>query len=103
MDNLEQERNDKKIQIDMNNDLAQGVYSNVSMSNFNAEEIVLDFLYIQPNIAKGSLRSRVILSPKHIKRLQALINRTVSDYETKCGPIQSDDDADSSSIKFSVN
>lgn len=100
MDN--NQANDKKIQIDMNNDLAQGVYANLSMSNHNLEEVVLDFLYIQPNVAKGSLRSRVIVSPKHAKRLQMLLNKTVANYESKYGSIEDIDDSESS-IKFSVN
>ena len=93
----------KKIQIDLGNSVAQGVYANLSMTNFNPEEMVLDFLYIQPNLPKGTLRSRVILSPKHAKRLSALLERSVSEYETKFGPIDDEDQPDASDISFSVN
>ena len=94
---------EKKIQIDLGNAVAQGVYANLSMTNFNPEEMVLDFLYIQPNLPKGTLRSRVILSPKHAKRLSALLERSVLEYETKFGPIDDDDQPDASDISFSVN
>ena len=93
----------KKIQIDLGNSVAQGVYANLSMTNFNPEEMVLDFLYIQPNLPKGTLRSRVILSPKHAKRLSALLERSVSEYETKFGAIDDEDQHDGSDISFSVN
>ena len=94
---------EKKIQIDLGNAVAQGVYANLSMTNFNPEEMVLDFLYIQPNLPKGTLRSRVILSPKHAKRLSLLLDRSVSEYETKFGPIDDQDQPDASDISFSVN
>lgn len=81
------DKNKLAIQIDIDNETAQGTYSNLALSNFSKEEFILDFAFIQPNIKKGKIRSRIILTPKNAKRLMIMLKKNIKEYEEKSGPI----------------
>lgn len=79
------------IQIDAQS--ATGVYSNLMMISHRKEEFILDFLFVQPQrTPKGeaiaNLRSRVITSPEHMKRILKAIEENIGRYEQSFGPIQ---------------
>ncbi len=79
------------VQIDPNN--GNGVYSNLMMISHRKEEFILDFMFLQPQRAtKGpsvaNLRSRVITSPEHAKRILRALQENVSRYESAYGDIQ---------------
>ena len=74
-----------KLRID--EDVAQGMYSNMQVVGSNETEFVLDFAYLPPNQRQGKVRSRVIISPKHAKGLLRLLSERVRDYEARFGPI----------------
>ena len=73
------------VQID--EDVANGVYSNFQVVGNNETEFVLDFAFLQPNLPRAKVRSRVILSPKHAKSLARVLAQRVADYEQRFGPI----------------
>ena len=58
----------KEIQIQLDEETAQGVYSNLSFISSNQTEFVLDFIYVQPQQPKAKVRSRIIMSPNHAKK-----------------------------------
>ena len=79
------------IQIDPQN--ATGVYSNLMMISHRKEEFILDFLFVQPQRtpqgqAIASLRSRVITTPEHMKRILKALEENIGRYEQAFGPIQ---------------
>ena len=47
------ERNDVQLQIQLDDDVAQGIYTNMAMVNNNETEFTLDFMFIQPQTPKG--------------------------------------------------
>ena len=75
------------IKIDVSDDVAHGVYTNLTMVNHNETEFVFDFVFVQPGAPKASVRSRVIMSPRHAKRFLGAMNRNVEMYEKKFGPL----------------
>lgn len=89
------------LKVDLPPETAQGLYSNLTMSNFNEEEFVLDFAYIQPSLPQGRIHSRIILSPKNTKRLMQMLQQNILDYEKKVGPI--DEDSFPRQINLSFN
>jgi len=91
----------KKIQVDIDDQTAQGQYANLALSNFSKEECVLDFAFLQPNIGKAKIRSRVILSPNNAKKLVLMLQANLKTYEKKHGPL-SDAPAETK-IRFSAN
>ena len=74
---------DKKIQINIELDeqTAQGVYANLAIINHSASEFVLDFVNVMPGLPKSKVRSRVILTPQHAKRLLRALQENVARYE----------------------
>jgi hypothetical protein len=82
--------NDKKkvnIQIQLDEELAQGTYVNLAMVNHSETEFTLDFIYVQPQQPKAKVRARIITSPKHTKRLLEALKENVAKYEKRFGPI----------------
>ncbi len=79
------------IQIDVQS--ATGVYSNLMMISHRKEEFILDFLFVQPQRtpqgqAIANLRSRVITTPEHMKRILKAIEENIGRYEQSFGSIQ---------------
>jgi hypothetical protein len=89
------------IQLDIDDITSQGIYSNLAISNYSKEEFILDFVFLQPHIPKGKIRSRIILSPKNAKRLSQMLQANIKDYENKLGPIN--EEPNPPGIRFSFN
>jgi hypothetical protein len=81
----EQKRIEIKVQADIT--VQEGVYSNFAKITHTADEVTLDFLYVNFDPPFGRLRTRVILSPGHAKRLLAALTENLQKYETNFGPI----------------
>jgi hypothetical protein len=75
------------IQVQIDDETAQGQYSNLVMINHTETEFVFDFIYVQPQQPKAKVRSRLICSPRHAKQLLRALGENVAVYEQKFGPI----------------
>ena len=76
-----------QIQLQIDEQTAQGMYVNMAMVNHNETEFVIDFIYVQPQVPKAVVRTRVINSPKHMKRLLHALQDNVTKYEAQFGKI----------------
>lgn len=76
-----------QLQVDIDDTVAQGVYANLAGVAHSETEFILDFLFLQPNQPKAKLRSRIISSPVHTKRLLAALADNVRKYEERFGTI----------------
>jgi hypothetical protein len=76
-----------QIQLQIDEQTAQGMYVNMAMLNHNETEFVIDFIYVQPQAPKAVVRARVINSPKHMKRLLHALQDNVAKYESQFGKI----------------
>ncbi|MBI5525674.1 MAG: DUF3467 domain-containing protein [Deltaproteobacteria bacterium] len=77
-----------QIQIALDEETAQGFYSNLAMVNHNQTEFTIDFIYVQPQGPKAKVRARVITSPSHFKRLIGAMNDNLAKYEAKFGIVE---------------
>lgn len=77
-----------KLEIQLDEDMAQGVYVNLAAVNHNDSEFVVDFIFVQPQAPRAKVRSRVILSPQHAKRFASAILENVKRYEQNFGEIE---------------
>ncbi|WP_116124850.1 DUF3467 domain-containing protein [Lewinella sp. IMCC34183] len=84
-DNKKQQGN--QLSIDLPEDIAEGVYSNLAIITHSSSEFVVDFVRIVPNAPKAKVKSRVILTPEHAKRLLAALADNVQKYERQFGAI----------------
>ena len=83
----ENKKNEKQIKVDIDQDVANGTYANLSISNFSAEEFIFDYIFLQPHVDKGKILSRIIMSPQNAKRFSEMLNKNITEYEKKFGPI----------------
>src|SRR5512140_1439788 len=89
-DDPKEPQNQIQVQIDAQH--ATGVYSNLMMITHRKEEFILDFLFVQPQRTPqgqpiASLRSRVITTPEHMKRILKAMEENISRYEQAFGVI----------------
>ena len=80
--------NPGQLSIELKEDVAQGTYSNLAVITHSASEFVLDFVRIMPGMPKAEVKSRVILTPEHAKRLLAALNDNIAKFESLHGPIK---------------
>jgi len=82
-----QQAQNVQLEISADDETAQGVYANLAGVAHSETEFVLDFLFLQPGQPKAKLRSRVISSPAHTKRLLAALADNVRKFEERFGVI----------------
>jgi hypothetical protein len=75
------------IQIQLDEDVAQGRYANMAMVDHTATEFTLDFIYAYPQQPRARVFSRVITSPQHLKRLVLALQENLARYEAQYGTI----------------
>ncbi|WP_020676015.1 DUF3467 domain-containing protein [Geopsychrobacter electrodiphilus] len=76
------------LEIQLENDVAQGIYVNLAVVNHTDTEVTLDLIYVQPQELRGTVRSRVIVSPRHAKRLLRALQENLDRYEQTFGEIK---------------
>ena len=84
----EEKKEQNQINIELNEEVAQGVYSNLAVITHSASEFVVDFIRIMPGINKARVKSRVILTPEHAKRLSSALQDNIAKYEAVHGQIK---------------
>lgn len=80
--------NDFQIQIELNEEVAQGTYSNLAIISHSNSEFVLDFVRVVPGVPKAQVKSRIILTPEHAKRLLFALKDNVDKFESMNGEIR---------------
>jgi hypothetical protein len=76
-----------EVQIEIDDATAQGVYVNLAMIGHSENEFVIDFIFLQPQTPKAKVRSRIITSPGHAKRLLAALQENIAKYEARFGAV----------------
>ncbi|MFM2152192.1 MAG: hypothetical protein RL199_627 [Pseudomonadota bacterium] len=75
------------IQIQLDEETAQGTYANLVITNHGETEFTLDFVFLQPQQPRAKVRSRVLLAPLQAKRFAAALQEGVAKYEARFGAI----------------
>ena len=88
---MEEKAKKNQINIELKEDVAQGTYSNLAIITHSASEFGLDFVRVMPGIPKAEVKSRVILTPEHAKRLLKALQDNVEKYEKAHGPVKNID------------
>ena len=93
---------DKKgsINLELDENLAQGTYSNLALINHSISEFVVDFINIMPGVPKAKVKSRIILTPQHAKRFSKALNDNISRFEKSNGEIKDYDKHQPVSLNF---
>ncbi|HPB05173.1 MAG TPA: DUF3467 domain-containing protein [Prolixibacteraceae bacterium] len=89
MDSEDQKKqNANQLNIELNEEVAQGIYSNLAIITHSTSEFVIDFVRVMPGIPKAGVKSRIILTPEHAKRLMLALQDNVKKFEQQNGAIK---------------
>jgi hypothetical protein len=81
-----------QINIELSEEIAEGIYSNLAMIAHSNSEFVIDFIRLMPGVPKAKVKSRIVITPEHAKRLLAALKDNIEKYETAFGPIKRTDE-----------
>jgi hypothetical protein len=97
----EQEKsNSNQINIELSEEVAEGIYSNLAMIAHSNSEFVIDFIRLMPGVPKAKVKSRIVITPEHAKRLLKALNDNIVKYEESFGAIKQSEDAPKFPINF---
>lgn len=85
MENKDQQ---PQINIELDEKTAEGIYSNLAIINHSHSEFILDFVSMMPGVPKAKVKSRIILTPQHTKRLLNALAENVKRFEAQHGVIK---------------
>ena len=78
----------QQFNIELSEEIAEGVYSNLVMISHSPEEFILDFIRVMPGVPKARVKSRIIVTPQHAKRLLRALADNIEKYESAHGEIE---------------
>ncbi|MEX0600619.1 MAG: DUF3467 domain-containing protein [Rhodothermales bacterium] len=78
----------QQLNIELDEETAEGVYSNLVMISHSPEEFILDFIRVMPGVPKARVKNRIIVTPQHAKRLLHALADNIEKYEAAHGHIE---------------
>lgn len=89
----EELKNPNQIDIQLSEEVAEGIYSNLAIISHSNSEFVVDFVRLLPGVPKAKVKSRIVLSPQHAKRLMMALSDNIVKFEKNFGPIKMQESA----------
>ena len=76
------------INIELPEEVAEGIYSNLAIITHSNSEFIIDFIRIMPGVPKAKVKSRILLTPQHAKRLMKALKDNMSKFEAMHGTVE---------------
>lgn len=86
-----EQNKENHLNIELTEEVAEGIYSNLAIITHSNTEFVLDFIRVMPGIPKAKVRSRIVLTPEHAKRFLNALSDNIDTYENMHGEIDTHD------------
>lgn len=83
-----EDKNQNQLNIELSEEIAEGIYSNLAIITHSNSEFVLDFVKVMPGIPKAKVKARIVLTPQHAKRLLAALADNIGKFEAVHGTIK---------------
>lgn len=83
-----EDKNTNQLNIELSEEIAEGIYSNLAIITHSNSEFVVDFVKVMPGVPKAKVKSRIVLTPQHAKRLLAALTDNISKFESVHGTIK---------------
>ncbi|TRX55582.1 DUF3467 domain-containing protein [Fulvivirga sp. M361] len=99
-ENKDKKANPNQINIELSEEIAEGEYANLAMIAHSNSEFVIDFIRLMPGVPKAKVKSRIVITPEHAKRLLNALNDNIQKYEDTFGSIKKTDEAPKFPINF---
>ncbi len=87
----EENKNQQGLNIELTEEMAEGVYSNLAIITHSPSEFVMDFIRIMPGVPKAKVKSRVVMTPENAKKLMRAVADNVAKYESIHGVIREEE------------
>lgn len=84
----EENKNENKLNIELSEELAEGVYSNLAIISHSNSEFVIDFIKVLPGMPKAKVKSRILMTPEHTKRLLHALQDNLDKFELTNGKVK---------------
>ncbi|MBL7926887.1 MAG: DUF3467 domain-containing protein [Bacteroidia bacterium] len=84
----EQNNPGNQLNIELTEDVAEGIYTNLAIITHSNSEFVVDFVKVMPGVPKAKVKSRIVLTPQHAKRLLSALADNIQKFESMHGPIK---------------
>ncbi len=81
-------KQENQLNIELDEKIAEGTYANLAIINHSVSEFVVDFVNVMPGTPKAKVKSRIIVTPQHAKRLMKALAENVSRFEKAHGEIK---------------
>ena len=91
--------NQNQLNIEISDEVGEGIYSNLAIITHSPAEFIIDFIKMMPGVPKAKVKSRIILTPQHAKRLYKALKDNVSKYESVHGEIK---DSNEGEMPFNI-
>lgn len=88
MSEEQNKNNPNQINIELPEEIAEGVYSNLTIVTHSPSEFILDFIQLMPGVPKGKVKSRIVLTPDNAKKLMKALTENINKYESTHGTIK---------------
>jgi len=88
----QQQQAQNQINIELSEEIAEGIYSNLAMIAHSNSEFVVDFIRLMPGVPKAKVKSRIVITPEHAKRFLLALKDNIERYEAAFGPIKRTED-----------
>ena len=87
---MSDQKEKNQLNIELSEEIADGIYSNLAIITHSSAEFVFDFIRVMPGVPKAKVKSRILMTPQHAKRLMQALKDNVSKFEAAHGPIKVD-------------
>lgn len=97
---MEEQNLENQINIELSEEVAEGIYSNLAIITHSNSEFVLDFIRSMPGTPKAKVKSRIILTPEHAKRFLRALEDNIDKFEAVNGRIKISEEPPSFPMNF---
>ncbi len=95
-----QNQDQQQINIELTEEMADGTYANLAIITHSFAEFVIDFVNVMPGLPKAKVKSRVVMTPQHAKKLMRALIDNIKRYESANGVIKDQEQANSLPFAF---
>ena len=85
---MSEEKKQQGINIELSEETAEGIYSNLAIITHSSSEFIMDYIRIMPGVPKGQVKARIVMTPEHAKKLHRALSDNLAKYESSFGKIK---------------
>lgn len=97
---MEEQNIENQLNIELSEEIAEGIYSNLAIITHSNTEFVVDFIRVMPGVPKARVKSRIVLTPEHTKRFLRALEDNLEKFEAINGRIKINEDPPAFPLNF---